>query len=100
MAIGSNPVKCKNKFMTVFTLQILMCFILILPVVGILSLLITSRTNVLLLKQLSLFNSGLTFLFSLLLWLFFNKSVGSFQFYVPLIWLPFININLNLFNKK
>lgn len=96
MAIGSNPVKCKNKFMTVFTLQILMCFILILPVVGILSLLITSRTNILLLKQLSLFNSGLTFLFSLLLWLFFNKSVGSFQFYVPLIWLPFININLNL----
>lgn len=71
-------------------------FILILPILGILSLLLVPKSNPLLLKQLGLLNATINFIFSLFLWLFFNKSIGTFQFFVPLIWFPFLNINLNL----
>jgi proton-translocating NADH-quinone oxidoreductase chain M len=46
-----------------------------------------------LLKLVSLNFSCLTFILSLFLWIFFNKSVGIFQYVNVFSWLPFWNIN-------
>jgi len=82
--------------MKVFIVENFLVFILILPVVGILTLLPVSRSNSLLMKQLALLNSTVTFLCSLILWVFFNKSIGGFQYTTVLIWFPFSNMNFNL----
>ena len=71
-------------------------FLLFIPLVGIFVLLLIPSQNKILLKQVSLFCASLTFNFSLFLWLFFDKSVGSFQYVSKLFWLPFFNINLHL----
>ena len=66
---------------------------LILPLIGILTLLILPKHNFLLLKQVSLCFASVTYLISLFLWVFFNKSIGSFQYVNCFVWLPFENIN-------
>lgn len=71
-------------------------FLLFIPLVGIFVLFLIPSQNKILLKQVSLFCASLTFNFSLFLWLFFDKSVGSFQYVSKLFWLPFFNINLHL----
>jgi len=38
----------------------------------------------------------MSFLGSLILWFFFQKSTGSFQFVVKLFWLPTLNLNFTL----
>jgi len=81
--------------LTLFLKNILV-YLLILPVVGVLCLLLVDREKHLLLKQISLLNSAITFIISVVLLIYFNKSVGYFQFSSTLVWLPFANINLNL----
>lgn len=70
--------------------------LLITPIIGILSLLMISPWNKLLLKQIALFFSSLTFILSLLLWVWFNNSLSQFQFSYKLLWISSFNFNLNL----
>lgn len=71
----------------------LLIFVLILPLLGVFILSFISSHNHRLLKLVSLNFSCLTFILSLFLWIFFNKSVGIFQYVNVFSWLPFWNIN-------
>nr|QYC61832.1 NADH dehydrogenase subunit 4 [Paralia sulcata] len=73
--------------------NILIC-LLILPLIGILSLLVIPAWNKTLLKQITLIFSCLIFIISLLLWVWFNKSLGNFQFVNKVFWVPNLNLNL------
>jgi len=48
------------------------------------------------LRLIAFYCSCFLFLSSLLLWIFFNKSVGTFQFVNKLLWIPVLNINFFL----
>ena len=78
-----------------FTTNLLSC-ILILPLLGSFLLLITPFYNKTLLKSIVLNFSCLTFVFSLLIWVLFDKSVGTFQFNEKFLWIPFLNFNFPL----
>ena len=45
------------------------------------------------LKLVSFIFACMTFLLSILLWVFFNKSIGTFQFVNTFFWIPFLNLN-------
>ena len=68
--------------------------LIVLPLIGVFILL--GIHNNLYLKICGLFFSGLTFLTSLTLWLFFDKSCGTFQFVTKINWLTFLNLNITL----
>ena len=70
--------------------------ILILPLIGILHIITIPSWNKLLLKQSALIFSFLTFLLSLFLWIWFNKSIGTFQFVSKFFWIPYLNLNFIL----
>nr|YP_010208982.1 NADH dehydrogenase subunit 4 [Skeletonema tropicum]UBA16292.1 NADH dehydrogenase subunit 4 [Skeletonema tropicum] len=74
----------------------LLIFVLILPLVGTLFLLLVPSQNSFLLKSIALNVSCLSYVASLFLWVFFNKSIGSFQFVSKLLWIPFLNFNFSL----
>jgi proton-translocating NADH-quinone oxidoreductase chain M len=74
----------------------ILIYLISLPLIGIVILLGIPSTNQLYLKTCGLFFSGLTFLLSLILWLWFDKSYGGFQFVNKITWIPFLNLNLNL----
>ena len=74
----------------------LLSYILFLPLFGAFLLSIVPSSNKLLLKQLALGISCLTFLLSLLVWIFFNKSVGTFQFVNTFFWISILNLNFPL----
>ena len=73
--------------------QNIILYLLIVPLVGILSLLLLPSWNVLLIKQTALLFSGLTFLLSLFLLIFFNLSQSQFQFYLKLNWISILNFD-------
>ena len=73
--------------------QNIILYLLIVPLVGILSLLLLPSWNVLLIKQTALLFSGLTFLLSLFLLIFFNLSLSQFQFYLKLNWISILNFD-------
>lgn len=58
-------------------------------------LLVPSR-NEKMLKIITLNSSFLSFIGSLLIWSYYNGSVGNFQFVVKLFWLPNLNLNFIL----
>ena len=74
----------------------LLVFTLILPLVGTFFLLLVPSSNQTLLKTIALNCSCFTFVISLFLWIFFNKSIGSFQFVSKILWIPFLNLNFSL----
>ena len=76
--------------------NILLIFLLCIPITGIISLLMVSSSNHLLLKKLALNFSCLTLMNSLLLWVFFKSYTAKFQFVVKLLWIPHLNFNLLL----
>jgi len=78
----------------IFNTENIIIYLLILPLIGILSLLITPSWNRVLLKQITLSFSCLIFLLSLFLWIWFNKSLGNFQFVNKIFWVPNLNLNL------
>ena len=75
--------------------NLLVC-ILILPLIGVLFLSVIPSSNLVLLRAVALNISCLTFIFSLFLWVFFNKSVGTFQFVSKFLWIPILNLNFVL----
>ena len=74
----------------------LLIFVLILPLIGTFFLLFVPSSNHSLLKSIALNVSCLAYVVSLFLWVFFNKSIGSFQFVSKLLWIPFLNFNFSL----
>jgi proton-translocating NADH-quinone oxidoreductase chain M len=74
----------------------LLIYLLILPCLGLIGLLLISKNNKILLKTFALNISCLTFVLSLNLWVFFNKSIGTFQFVKKFLWIPILNINFTL----
>nr|YP_010164021.1 NADH dehydrogenase subunit 4 [Thalassiosira nordenskioeldii]QRK25924.1 NADH dehydrogenase subunit 4 [Thalassiosira nordenskioeldii] len=74
----------------------LLVFITVLPLVGTFLLLCVPSSNHPLLKSIALNVSCFTYVMSLFLWIFFNKSIGSFQFVNKLLWIPFLNLNFSV----
>ena len=74
----------------------LLSYILVLPLLGAISLIPIPSSNHSLLKQIALGFSCLTFVLSLVVWVFFNKSVGTFQFVNKFFWIPILNLNFPL----
>lgn len=95
MVMGSNPIKY-NKFMQKKLFKNLLLSILFSPIVGILLLIILPSNQKFLLKTVALSSSIFSFIFSLLIWGLFDKSVSSFQFVVQYFWLPELNLNFTL----
>ena len=74
----------------------LLIYTLMFPIFGILLLLFIPARNERLLKIVALNAACLSFISSLLVWGFFQKSIGSFQFVVKFFWFPNFNINFIL----
>ena len=96
MVIGSNPIKCKFSLKSMLSFENLLVYILLFPIFGILLLLFTPSSKEKLLKIIALNSACLSFIGSLLLWGFFQKSTGSFQFVTKFFWLPSLNLNFTL----
>jgi proton-translocating NADH-quinone oxidoreductase chain M len=79
-----------------FNLENLLIYVLMFPIFGILILLFLPAKEEKLLKLVALNFSCLSFIGSLFLWGFFQKSTSSFQFVVKLFWLPSLNLNFTL----
>jgi len=73
--------------------QNLLIYTLILPLIGSLLLITLPFTKKKSLKQISLNFSCITFVFSIGLWVLFNKSIGIFQFVTKFLWIPAFNLN-------
>ena len=74
-------------------LKNILFYILIFPLVGTFILLLIPSSHKSLLKSVALSCSCLTFVFSLFLWVFFNNSIGTFQYVEKFLWIPILNIN-------
>ena len=74
----------------------LLSYILLLPLLGAFSLLPISSSNSSLLRQVALSFSCLTFVLSLIVWVLFNKSIGTFQLVNKFFWIPILNLNFAL----
>ena len=71
-------------------------YLLVLPLIGVLILLQTPSWNTQLLRLQALSVSFITFLVSLLLWVWFDKSTAKFQFVDQIFWVPSLNLNLTM----
>jgi proton-translocating NADH-quinone oxidoreductase chain M len=70
--------------------------LLVLPLMGALVLLALPSWNAALLRITALFFSMLTFVYSLFLWVWFDKSTSQFQFIQEVAWVPSLNLNFTL----
>ena len=99
MVIGSNPIECiiiyKNSLI-MFCIENLLLYILMLPIFGILILLLLPAKEEKLLKLIAINSSCLSFIGSLIVWFFFQKSIGFFHYVIKLFWLPSLNLNFTL----
>jgi proton-translocating NADH-quinone oxidoreductase chain M len=77
-------------------IQNLLLYILMFPIFGILLLLLIPAREEKLLKTVALNFSCFSFIGSMILWGFFQKATGSFQFVVKFFWLPALNLNFTL----
>ena len=94
MVTGSNPVKCNILYM--LELKNLILYILLFPIFGILSLLLIPAKEKKILKIIALNFSGFSFIGSLFLWGFFQKSIGYFQFVIKFGWLEYFGLDFSL----
>merc|ERR1711933_666023 len=74
----------------------MLIILLILPLVGILFLCLISQENTSLLKNVALNITSFLLIFSVILWLRFDNSIGSFQFVTCVTWIPYVNLNIPL----
>ena len=79
-----------------FLIKNILSYLIILPLLGVIGLLTTPAHKQSILKSIVLNVSCLTFVVSLILWVFFNKSIGTFQFVNKFLWIPIINLNFVL----
>jgi len=76
--------------------QNILNYLLLLPVTGIVLLLLSPSWNTKILKFIALITSSITFILSILLWIWFDKSTGNFQFVDKMLWIPNMNINFTV----
>lgn len=76
-----------------FCIENLLSGLFLLPIIGVVALTLVHSSNYVLLKQIALNVSCLTFVLSLFIWVFFNKSIGTFQMVSKFFWIPILNIN-------
>ena len=74
----------------------LLTYILILPLLGFTIICFIPSANVKLIKKIGFRTSCITFICSLILWVVFDNSLGTFQFVACNRWIWLLNINLNL----
>lgn len=74
----------------------LLIYVLMFPIFGILVLLLVPAREEKLMKIIALNSACLSFIGSLILWGFFQKSTGAFQFVVKLFWVPGFNLNFTM----
>ena len=74
----------------------ILLYIICSPLIGFFIILSSSKNKHNFLKLVALISSSISFLLTIILWGFFNKSLGIFQHVVFIPWLPFMNINLIL----
>ena len=79
-----------------FFVENLLILLLLLPLFGIFLLSVSPFQNRQVLKYVVLNCSCLTFVLSLFTWVFFDKSVGTFQFVQKVLWIPTMAINFTL----
>ena len=79
-----------------FNINNLLIYTLLFPIFGILLLEITPASEEKLMKVIALNASCLSFIGSLLVWFFFQKSLGSFQFVTKIDWLASFNLTFTL----
>lgn len=68
----------------------------ILPLIGLFILFLIPEEKNILLKQVSLFTSSVTFLLSLFFWIFFDCSSTKFQYIEYFCWFPLLNVRFFL----
>ena len=68
-------------------LQNILSVLLIFPLIGVIFLMVIPHYNHLLLKITALFFSFVTFIISLLLWVWFDESTGFFQYVDVIYWI-------------
>jgi NADH:ubiquinone oxidoreductase subunit 4 (subunit M) len=78
-----------------FKLKIYYYIFYVFPIFGILTLLLIPAKEEKIIKINALNFSMFSFIGSLILWGFFQKSIGAFQFVVKFFWLPALNLNLH-----
>lgn len=76
--------------------QNILNYLLLLPVTGIVLLLLSPSWDTKILKFIALITSSITFILSILLWIWFDKSTGNFQFVDKILWIPNMNINFTV----
>ena len=76
-----------------FFIKNILSYTLCLPLLGVLFLLCVPNSKQTFLKIVALNFSCATFILSLFLWVFFNKSIGTFQYVINFFWIPTFNIN-------
>lgn len=74
----------------------LLVYILMFPIFGILALVLIPAWEEKLLKRVALNFACFSFIGALLLWGFFYKSTGTFQFVVQFFWIPSLNLHFTL----
>ena len=74
----------------------ILSYLLILPLIGVLILLFIPSWNLQLLRIISLFFSFLTFILSLMLWVWFDNSTSQFQYVDQLFWVSSLNLNFTV----
>lgn len=74
----------------------LLFYILISPLLGVFLLISIPSREKSLIKTIALNFSCLPFIGFLFIWIFFQKSLSSFQFVTKIFWLPELNLNLTL----
>lgn len=74
----------------------ILSLILGLPLIGTVILFFIPSSNKSLLRSIALNFSCLTFVLSLVLWVFFNKSTAAFQYVENFFWIPILNLNFPL----
>lgn len=79
-----------------FSIKNLLLYILLFPIFGILVLLFTPTREEKLMKFVALNSTCFSFIGSLIIWGFFQKSTGAFQFVIKYYWLPSLNLNFTL----
>nr|AGH24311.1 NADH dehydrogenase subunit 4 [Reclinomonas americana ATCC 50633] len=74
----------------------LLPIIILTPIVGVFILFLIPDWKTSVIKQIALYTSLITFVFSLFLWIFFDKSTSKFQFVYEVDWIETLNINFSL----
>jgi len=71
----------------------LLLLLILLPLLGAVTIIFIKDTNTKLIRNVALIFSMSAFVFSTLLWVFFDRSTAKFQFVEEFLWIPSSNIN-------